>query len=970
MRLPPALRWTSMAAALTAAAAPPGVVVWARPRAAHPASSQTSPLDIRVGQATNLSHIEFRWAGGARYVARRDGQTLTLHFERLADPDMSLLSVDPPPFLDKAVLRKTKGATDIVLTLKPGADAKAGQADGAIFVNLFPAPTDAAASAQTAPPRPDPLPAGGVVRMKSEIANGQILLHFAWKNPLGAAAFRRGDALWLVFDTPAKLDLSNAPPQTPIFKSVRAVSGDGFSAIRVESPSTAVARAWADGGTWTLAIGAGPQPWPAPVNAERDNAAPLPTLRAQIAGATKAVWIDDPAVGDRIGVVTALAPSKGMASRRAFVDFNLLPSAQGLALEPIADDLTVSFDTDWVRISRPKGLALSTPQALAGGGPASIGLPQPAALPALIDFANWSRTGAGGFMTRYGDLQNRAADEIEREAGGDKSAGVKARMGLVRFLAGSELSYEAIGMLNLTAKAHPEMLSDPEFRGIRGAVRAMAGRYKEAENDFSVPALADDPASALWRGYIAAKQSDWAAAKDAFVRGMPAMNQFAPMWQARFAQAYADTALQTGQLDVANTEIALSFAQTKDPTEVLKTQLLQARLLEAEGMPKRALPLYDAVGNSSLDQVAAPAIMHATQIRLATGQITVAQAADTYDSLRYRWRGDATELQVIRTLGQLYLSQGRYREALEAMRAGGVENQDSPDAVALQNDMHNAFRALFLDGRADGMQPVQALALFSDFQQLTPIGADGDLMVRKMVQRLVDVDLLDQAASLLKYQVDNRLDGVAKAQVSTDLATIYLMNKQPEPAIEALNDSRVTTLPVALANQRRMVEARAWLALNQNDHALELIGKDASTDANDIRAEVAWREHQWPQVGALQEKALGDRWKQPGPLSDDEEAHLLRAGVAYSLALDDTSLARLRAHFGPMVDKARSADALKVALAGTAQMQGNPGDFTKIAGEDDAFSGWVSRMKARFHAPSPPLPARGKLASADSVMRG
>jgi hypothetical protein len=155
-----------------------------------------------------------------------------------------------------------------------------------------------------------------------------------------------------------------------------------------------------------------------------------------------------------------------------------------------------------------------------------------------------------------------------------------------------------------------------------------------------------------------------------------------------------------------------------------------------------------------------------------------------------------------------------------------------------------------------------------------------------------------------------------------------------------------------------MVEARAWLALNQNDHALELVGKDAGTDADDIRAEVAWRLRQWPQVGALLEKMLGDRWKQPGPLNPDEEARLLRAGIAYSLSSDDAALDRLRSHFAPMIDKARSPDALRVALAGPGQAPGSLGDFTKIAAGDDLFSSWVAKMKERFRAGPGPLPPR------------
>jgi hypothetical protein len=40
--------------------------------------------------------------------------------------------------------------------------------------------------------------------------------------------------------------------------------------------------------------------------------------------------------------------------------------------------------------------------------------------------------------------------------------------------------------------------------------------------------------------------------------------------------------------------------------------------------------------------------------------------------------------------------------------------------------------------------------LFFDFRELAPLGADGDLMVRKIVRRLVDVDLLPQAAAMVR----------------------------------------------------------------------------------------------------------------------------------------------------------------------------------------------------------------------------
>ena len=360
-----------------------------------------------------------------------------------------------------------------------------------------------------------------------------------------------------------------------------------------------------------------------------------------------------------------------------------------------------------------------------------------------------------------------------------------------------------------------------------------------------------------------------------------------------------------------------------------------------------------SISRAPLDMLSAPAQMHAAELRLQLGQINQTQAVSLLDGLRFRWRGDRVELELIRNLGRLYLQGGHYREALETLRSISAAPIQAPEMADVRDDLSNAFRALFLDGRADGMEPVQALALFYDFQSLTPVGSDGDLLVRKLARRLVDVDLLDQATTLLKYQVENRLDGIAKAQVATDLATLYIMDHKDEQAIEALNESRSTILPKDLQDQRRMIEARAWLDLNQNDHALELVAKDPSSDADAIRAEVAWRSRQWTQVGALLEKILGERWKKPDPLAPEQEAMLLRAGIAYSMADDDAALSRLRARFGGFVDQARSADSLRVALAGSSSMPTLTRDFGKVAADTDIFAGWVERMKQKFKdAPS------------------
>ena len=789
--------------------------------------------------------------------------------------------------------------------------------------------------------------------MTASQKSGQLTLNFVWKASLGAAVFRRGEAVWVVFDDKARLDISKLPKSLAQARQMRVIEGEGYTALRIVTPPATVTSVSGAGPVWSVTLGPSSTAPSGSIKVARDERGVPASLSATMAGTTDVLWVADPAVGDRIGVVTAMAPAKGLSSRRDFVEAALLQSAHGLAIEPFVDDLEVVANGDLVRIGRPKGLALSPSASSSRKVVAQPGAPQPAALPALVDFEAWSKTGSGGFVGRYNALMEAASAEATKAT----DAPVTARMALARFMIGSELSFEGIGVLNALARSHQTSMGDPEFRGLRGAAKVMAGRYKDASVDLASPVLSGDPSSALWRGYIAAKGGEWAEARQQFTAGSQALGLFSPTWRARFARANVEAALALGDVNSARSLLLLARQPRTDVVEELKTLLLQAQLFEAQGDTLRALRMYDALSKAKTEEVSSPALLYSTQIKLAKGMITPPAAVSIYDSLRYRWRGDANELKTIRSLGQLYIGQGRYREALDVLRSAGKRLPDLPEAQQLQADLGNAFRGLFLDGQADGLEPIQALALFYDFKELTPVGPDGDLMVRRLARRLVDVDLLDQAAELLKYQAEQRLDGVPRAMVATDLALIRMMNRQPELALRAINSSRISILPAGLNAERRVIEARALTELGRMDHALEILENDKSVDANDVRGDIAWRQRSWKQVGPVFEKSLGDRWKTPDKLlSEDDENKLLRAAVGYSLAGDDAALARLNQRYKPFVNGARQADALRVALVGIdADATATASEFPQRVSDNEVFSGWVGKMKQRFRDRSPPL---------------
>lgn len=721
--------------------------------------------------------------------------------------------------------------------------------------------------------------------------------------------------------------------------------------------------ATAENGLWTVRVGGRPldRGQVSEVSVARDDTSGASALAVNMAGASRVAWIRDPAIGDRMAVVTARGPVKRLMSERTTPQVALGATSHGLVIERMTPDITVDVSGDIVTVSRPSGLALSAPAQWAREDVAQRTLEyKPAAFPALMDMDNWSKLPdsgpMSGFLGRYNQLQQQAADEADKGIG----ATTGARLSLARFLVGQGLNFEAIGVLDLLAKQTPPVLGDAQFRGLRAMAKIMAGRYRDAKADLDSTPLINDPAADLWRGYVAVQEGHFADARQSFKSGAGALDVFPPTWRTRFAAANATAAYQMNDLAAAKDIISYAVSQNAPPLETLEAQLVQAQIFEGMGDKTRALKMYNAIARAPLGRVAVPAQLRAARLNLNLGKAKPEETLEDLNGLRYRWRGDDTELELISSIGDIYLGQGRYRQALDVLKSGGKQFGSRPDAVQIQTKLSTAFRGLFLDGQADGLQPIEALGLFYDFRDLTPVGADGDDMVRRLARRLMDVDLLDQAADLLQYQIDNRLQGVAKSSVAADVAAIQLMNRQPEKALQALWKTRTSLLPKPVMAERRILEARALTELGRTDHALEVLGTDNSGDAMDIRADIFWRDKDWAKAGAMLERRLGDRWKRDGALSLEDESRLIRAGVAYSLMSDQRSLSRLTDRFGKFADGAQSPEAVNVALAGMDNGPINAQDFALAASKADSFTGWVAGMKKRLRdKTAQPLPGAG-----------
>jgi hypothetical protein len=296
------------------------------------------------------------------------------------------------------------------------------------------------------------------------------------------------------------------------------------------------------------------------------------------------------------------------------------------------------------------------------------------------------------------------------------------------------------------------------------------------------------------------------------------------------------------------------------------------------------------------------------------------------ETLTTFWRGDDTEIEALQVLAHLYTEDGRYREAFHVMRTAFKAHPNSELTRRIQDEAAATFDSLFLAGKGDAMPAVEALALFYDFRELTPIGRRGDEMIRRLADRLVSVDLLDRAAALLETQVKTRLNGAEQARVAAQLALVRLLDHKPQDAIAALDIPVAAELPLELLHQRSELRARALAELGQTDDALATLHGDDSGDADRLRADIYWRTHNWSAVSSLLQKSLKD----PGPddaVEPDTAGTVINVATAMVLGNDRDGLDQLRQRYAAAMDKTQFKEDFRM-LAGA---QAGDGKFKTLA---------------------------------------
>lgn len=797
------------------------------------------------------------------------------------------------------------------------------------------APKEAAKAAPgEAPPAPQPAVASVDARRDSD----GLRVTFPIQAATPAAAFRRGDTVWLVFDTPKPIDVEAIRAKGgAMIGEVGRVPLDKGQAVRIRLTRPLVYSLTSEEvgkeTNWLLTLADKLQATPLPLMMSRNITDPaLANIAIPFANPGVLHKLVDPDAGDTLYVVTAQRPVRGFIKRQDLVDLSLLESAHGIAIRPNSDEVGVEVGSDKVILGKKGGLTLSPVDISAERAPTAV---RP-----IFSPEGWRKGQSENFMTRQSDLMT-AISAVE--------PGLRSlpRLDLAQFYMSRAMYHEAKAVTDL-------MLSDPLNKEESGALilhaiaSILIGRPAQGLKDLANPVIGNSHDSQLWKALAYTRQGKWADAREKFknvefaIASLPLdVQRIVTMDAMRAAlevKDYAGASKRRSELEVVGVS----------PEAAPRFAVLRGRLAEALGHDKDALDDYRFAVASNDRPAAAEAKQLEVALRQKRDEIGKEEALRELETLSMTWRGDSIEVRTLQMLSQIYAENGRYRDALTAARTATKLQPNAEASRQAQDLASDLFTQIFLGPKGDELPPVEALGMFYEFRELTPIGRRGDELIRRLADRLASIDLLDQAAELLQYQVDHRLEGAARAQVAARLSMIYLANRKPDMAITALRASRISDLSGELRQQRLLLEARAQSDVGRHDLALDIVSNVSGREVLRLRSDIFWAARRWRESAEQIELYYGDRFRDFKPLNAVEKSDIIRAAVGYALADDSIGLARFREKYAPLMSESADRVAFDIASKPAAASSAEFAEIAKLAASVDTLDGFLREMKQRF----------------------
>jgi len=816
--------------------------------------------------------------------------------------------------------------------------------------------------------------------------NKGIELIFPLLERTAVTVFSRGDRVWMIFDKPYNFDM-NTIQGIKFIRGVRPFISGNHTIVEIKlykKFSTSIIHAkkynifdynktlinliaLRDGKHWKLEISEKTKEDTSlnvvanalEISSGEDEKKKR-SVHIAIDGAKDIFSFEDPVIGDVINVIPIHQSDTGIDVKRSYVDFEILKTAQGIAIKKISDNVKVSVEKDNINIFSSNKLNISSElyteiidrtknKFIRRIRTKLSDLKDSSFLPFMQALKEKEATEGNEKLytsdLKFEDIKKELFDrllaisteewvkaslaktdkekkKIIAKFEKDKS---KARLEIAKFYFAFENYAEALGVIeDIRALDYEFAKESQEVDIISAASKYLINRYFESTEEFSklIEESKYDNNSLdeflLWHWAGVFQQNKYVLKNTSFEIPVSYSDVYP-----KFMKYYPkDLVFKLGLLviedyiiknDVDKAADIFSILSS-DPPDHMKNNLAyyQAVIAEMKDDFDSAERIWEKLSLEVEDRKnRARSTFALTKLRLLHGKISVDEAVTIFNSLSIVWRGDNFEFDLLNLIGQLYIKDGRYMEGLKAWHILVKSFPRSKKSIYVAGKMKKYFVELFDKGEAYKLEPFDALSLFFEFRELTPVGKKGDRMIRKLVKHFIDADLLDNATALLHHQVKFRTSGVEQVKLAVKLAKLHLINKKPLLAIEAVDFINDDSIDEKYVKQAKYIIGKSHVMLNNYKDTLELLDEDFTKKAQDLRLDLFAKKKNWFGIINIVEKRL-PKYKENAPLNlkPRELKDIVMLSIAYATQNMNTKNKELKKDFFSRIGRKSMRDVL------------------------------------------------------------
>lgn len=603
-----------------------------------------------------------------------------------------------------------------------------------------------------------------------------------------------------------------------------------------------------------------------------------------------ALKLQDPLFRDTLWIIPLRQTGHAFPMDKDLTQFSLLTTAQGIVIVPKADDLSTAFQKNKVILSSPDGILIAEnnePTALS----------ESEAMSSLLHFYYWKRNKNPWVKTheelKKASFQTQGAKKIQ------------ATMDLARFYLESGMDAEGMAALRFLLDGNPSLKKDASFIALTAVAEIMDRRFKEAEKTLENPILAKDPEMRVWRGAMKAMKGEWRDAN----RDMKYVSTFVKTYPDHLKNALLLSASEVAAM-VGHTMRTKDLISNIDPTTLSENQThflhyVKGLIAKLEGNKNAALVHWKKAleeGDKLTKTKAGLALVH---LALEDEKPNLAAQIDQLERLKYGWRGDHLEFEILKLLSTLYIQNKQYKKGFNSLTylknntPWKEKMQDVDDLIT------NNLTPLILEANEES-DLVQILSLFEEFKSLLKKKSNHIQVFYHVVKLYTKIDLLDRAIDLLE-EVEKGIQDDKKNPYIIERINLYIQNEgytQARKVLDAWSPKDANMQKIW-----RLLKARTLYAAQKTPEALKIIENDDSIEAYTLRAFIYQQEKNWSMTGDMYLKLMQKTKRKA--LQDD---YLLQAALSFALAQEKDSLDTLRRTYATKINLSRHKSVFDLLL--------------------------------------------------------